>query len=199
MSPLERLAEGPPRIFLSLTSPERSDQQAFVASLMSAIASHDMTPVRVTGGLSAPPLESIRQVMQTCQGTIVVAMARNRVVEGLDYFGGEDGQGYRHRYLATEWVQIESALAYQLGHPILVLREDLVFPTGLLDPDASGFPVCTFSLREGAAHGVARIARELLAFRARLGSDPDSACEGVGKARPALPDLKSQPELTDSR
>ena len=140
MSSLE-LAAGPPRVFLSLSSPGRPAQKAFVASLMSAIASHDMTPVRVTGP-SPAPLEPIRQIMQTCQGTgFVVAMARNRVVEGIDYAnGGKDGHRYRERYLTTEWVQIESALAYQLGHPILVLREDTFTPPACSIRPPAGSP-----------------------------------------------------------
>lgn len=179
MSSLERLAEGPPRVFLSLTSPGRPAQEAFVASLMSAIASHDMTPVRMTGWSTSAPLEPIRQIMQTCCGTIVVAMARSHVVEGVGYTNGEDGQRYRDRYLTTEWVQIESALAYQLGHPILVLREDLVHPAGLLDPAASGLPVRTFSLRGSASHDLARIAKDLPAFRARLGERAGQSCGRV--------------------
>ena len=170
MSSSERRAEGPPRVFLSLTSPGKPAQRAFVAGLMHAIARHDMMPVRMTGGRESlsVPLEPVRQIMKTCQGTIVIAMARDHVVEGVDDVNGEGGRRYRDRYLATEWVQIESALAYQLDHPILVLREDLVHPTGLLDPAASGFTVCTFSLQGSATNDVARIAQGLPAFRARL-------------------------------
>ncbi len=46
MSSDERLAEGTPRVFLSLTSPGWPAQEAFVASLIGMIASHGMTPVR---------------------------------------------------------------------------------------------------------------------------------------------------------
>jgi hypothetical protein len=50
---------------------------------MDAIASHDMTPVRLSGDRrsSCAPLEPVWQTMQTCQGTIVIAMARKHVVE----------------------------------------------------------------------------------------------------------------------
>jgi hypothetical protein len=192
MSSLVRRAEAPPRVFLSLTSPGRPAQEGFVASLMSAISSHDMTPVRMTGGRRSfwVPLEPVRQIMKTCHGTIVIAMARNHVVEGVDYADGEGGQRYRDRYLTTEWVQIESALAYQLEHPILVLREDLVHPAGLLDPAASGFTVCTFSLQRSATHDAARIAKELRAFRALLRNKPPSfgvACPSP-EVRPAPSD-----------
>jgi hypothetical protein len=165
-----RLAAGRPRVFLSLTSPASPTQAAFVTSLIAAIASHDMTPVRVNNGLlsSPAPLEPIRQLMETCCGTIVVAMARTHVVEGIAFADGRDSQRYRDRYLATEWVQIEGALAYQLGHPILVLKEDLVHPAGLLDPAASGLTVSTFSLRGSGTADVPQIADRLLAFRARL-------------------------------
>jgi hypothetical protein len=162
--------ESAPRVFLSLTSPARPAQKAFVASLVSMIARHDMTPVRTTGSQPSTlaPLEVIRQVMETCSATIVIAMARNHVIEGLDYVNGENGRRYQDRYLTTEWVQIEGALAYQLGHPILVLREDLVHPAGLLDPTAGGLTVSTFSLRRSATDDVAKIAADLLVFRARL-------------------------------
>ncbi len=171
MSPLQRPAERPPRVFLSLTSAVRPAQVAFVAAMISAIASHDMTPVRLPRGRrsSPAPLEPIRRLMQTCRGTIVIAMARNHILEGIDYVDEEDGQRYRDRYLATEWVQIETALAYQLDHPILVLRQDLVHPTGLLDPAISGLTVLTFSLEGDFTEEVARIARSLRTFRARLG------------------------------
>lgn len=99
----------------------------------------------------------------------MIAMARTHVVEGVDFVNGEDGRRYRDRYLATEWVQIETALAFQLGHPILVLREDRVHPAGLLDPAASGLAVCTFSLLGSAIDDMERIAESLPAFRARLG------------------------------
>jgi hypothetical protein len=170
MSSMERLAEGPPRVFLSLASPGWPAQEAFVAELTSTIAHHGMTPVRMASGRASlcAPLKPIRKIMQTCLGTIVIAMARNHVVEGVEYSNSEEGQRYRNRYLATEWIQIESALAYQLDHPILVLREDLVHPAGLLDPAASGLTVCTFSLQRNATQDVARIAKALPAFRDRL-------------------------------
>jgi hypothetical protein len=162
--------ESAARVFLSLTSPGRPAQEAFVASLVGMIARHNMTPVRTRGSgpSTLAPLEVVRQVMETCSGTIVIAMARNHVIEGLDYVNGEDGRRYQDRYLTTEWVQIEGALAYQLGHPILVLREDLVHPAGILDPIAGGLTVSTFSLRRSATEGVAKIAGDLRAFRARL-------------------------------
>ena len=171
MSSFKMPAEGSPRVFLSLTSPGRLAQEAFVAALVKAVADHHMTPVRlaVDRGPSAVALDAVRQLMQTCQGTIVIAMARTHVVEGIEHANGKHGHRYRNRFVATEWVQIEGAIAYQLDHLILVLREDLVHPTGLLDPAVSGLAVCTFSLAGGGTEDIPRIARLLPSFRAKLG------------------------------
>ncbi len=74
---------------------------------------------------------------------------------------------YRDRYLATEWVQIEGALAYQLGHPILVLREDLVHPAGLLDPAAGGLH-CQHILAAAKRHRRRGAARRATCSRSGL-------------------------------
>jgi hypothetical protein len=110
--------------------------------------------------------------MRSCHGTIVVAMARTQVVEGIEHTHGKGARRYRNRHLATDWVQIEAAMAYQLDHMILVLREDLVHPSGLLDAAASGLGVCRFSLAGRGTEDLPRIAQRLAAFRASLVDRP---------------------------
>jgi len=164
--------ETAPRVFLSVTSPTRPAQGAFVVAIASAVADHGMTPVRLTSDRWSfeTPLEPIRRLMRSCEGTIVIALARNHVLEGIEYTHQQEGHRYRDRYLATEWVQIEAAIAYQLDHPILVLREDRVHQSGLLDPATSGVPVYTFSLSGSGTEDLPNIAQRLSEFRARLAS-----------------------------
>jgi hypothetical protein len=159
-----------PRVFLSLTSPGRSGQEAFVAGLMRVVTENHMSPVRLTVDRrpSVGALDTIRQLMRSCQGTIVIAMARTHVVDAVEHMNGSGANHYRDRFLATEWIQVEAAIAYQLDHTILILREDLVHPAGLLDPVASGLSVCTFSLAGGGTEDLPRIAQRLAAFRASL-------------------------------
>ncbi len=188
-------------MFLSLSSAVGPAQVAFVAAMIRAIASHDMTPIRIPGvrRSSPAPLELILRLMQTCVGTIVIAMARNHVLEGIEYVEHGDGQRYRDRHLTTEWIQIETALAYQRGHPILVLRENLVHPAALLDPATSRLTVLTFSLQRDSTGDVARIAKSLAAFRARLRELQIAYEWSELRRRPPAPEPGGQPAEEEDR
>ena len=157
-------------VFLSVTMPHLPEQEAFLAAIASAMAQHGMTPLpldRNEWSFEAP-LIPIRQLMIACYGTVVIAMARGVVTEGVDYVNGEREQRYFQRYIATPWTQIETAMAFQLGHPILVLKEDIIHPEGVLDPANSGLFVRTFSPSKTHTKDIESIVKILPAFRNRV-------------------------------
>ena len=114
------------------------------------------------------PLEPIREMIRECCGTIVIAMARTRIVEAEDYFDSEQALPYTDRYVATEWTQIEAAMAFELDHPILIFKEDRVHAEGLLDPAQGGLSVVSVSLRTDPAERLRLIERELREFRKQV-------------------------------
>jgi hypothetical protein len=85
--------------------------------------------------------------MSVCFGTVVIALARSLVVEGLEYVGSPSQRDISMRYLATPLTQIEVALAYQLVQHILVLKEDLVHSEGVLGRVHAASSLVTFSLK----------------------------------------------------
>lgn len=141
-------------IFLSVTTPHTPGQESFVAQLEDALRACGLRP-RTLGRNEwsfEAPLIPIRRLMRECCGTVVVAMVRTLVVAGIDYPLGPSPNSFRGRYLATAWTQLEGAMAFQLGHPLLLLKQEEVAPEGILDPAGSGLLVCTFALDESNPH-----------------------------------------------
>ncbi len=141
-------ARSQPSIYLSLTTPHMPIQAEFLHRLEEAICANGITPRslgRSDWSLEAP-LIPIRQLMSECSGAIVVAMARTEVISGVIYPGGDQERSLSDYFLSTVWVQIETAMAFQLDLPILILREDKVAAEGILDPKNTGLEVRTFSL-----------------------------------------------------
>lgn len=128
--------------------PHLPRQEKFIAGVEKALIANGMQPK--TLGRSEwsfeAPLIPIRTLMNECDGTIVIAMARTLIKEGINYIDGGNEQKFSSRYSSTVWTQIESAMAFQVNHPILILKEDVVNPEGILDPANSGLFVRTFSL-----------------------------------------------------
>jgi hypothetical protein len=157
-------------VYLSITMPHLSKQEEFIAGLEKALMKNRMTPK--TLGRSEwsfeAPLIPIRKLIDECNGTIVIAMARTLIKEGTEYIGGGHEQKFFDRYFSTVWIQIETAMAFQVNHPILVLKEDVVNPEGILDPANSGLFVRTFSLSGESSKIPENILDILPAFRKRV-------------------------------
>jgi len=71
--------------------------------------------------------------MGKCSGVVVIALERLFVMAGSEKRGGASETRLADLKLATSWNQIEAALAYARGYPLLVLVEEGVRPDGLLE------------------------------------------------------------------
>jgi hypothetical protein len=157
-------------VYLSITMPHLPRQEKFIAGVEKALKENGMRPK--TLGRSEwsfeAPLIPIRALMNECDGTIVIAMARTLIKEGINYIDGGNEQKFSNRYFSTVWNQIESAMAFQVNHPILILKEDIVNPEGILDPANSGLFVRTFSMTEESSQIPKTILKVLPAFGKRV-------------------------------
>jgi hypothetical protein len=86
--------------------------------------------------------------MKDCQGAVIVGMERTHALIGYDRPGSERQQESTHRRLATVWGHLEAGMAYQIGLPLLILREESLHIEGVLDPYVSGLRVFSFRLDE---------------------------------------------------
>ena len=156
-------------VYLSITMPHLTKQEEYIAGVEKALIKNGMEPK--TLGRSEwsfeAPLIPIRKLIEQCYGMVVVAMARTRIEEGTEYIGSGQEQKFFNRFGSTVWTQIETAMAFQLNQPILILKEDIVNPDGILDPANSGLFVRTFSL-SATSQVSDNILTVLPAFRKRV-------------------------------
>jgi hypothetical protein len=156
-------------VFLSVTTPHTPGQEQLVRLLETALADVGLqshTLGRNEWSFEAP-LIPIRQMMLRCQGTVALALVRTLVTEGVDNPHGT-ARPFQRRYLATPWTHIETAMAFQLGQPILVLRQEEVEPEGILDPAGSGLFIRSFRFDEAHPSLPAEVLVTLPAFAARV-------------------------------
>lgn len=83
-----------------------------------------------------------------------IAFRRTYVAQGLGSHrvgtNGRRASPLKDRWLTSPWVQIESAMAYQIGLPVLLLRETGVLAEGVLEPGVVLGEIPTFT-PDGAA------------------------------------------------
>ncbi|HTA98138.1 MAG TPA: hypothetical protein VK730_10915 [Solirubrobacteraceae bacterium] len=88
------------------------------------------------------PLKAIRRLMLESNGLVTVATARIHVDRATAMLRTVDGvlreEPLVDCWLTTPWAHIEAAMAYQLGLPILIFREEAVLADGLLEKGIVG-------------------------------------------------------------
>src|SRR5687767_12042621 len=126
-------------IFLSYPKPCLLSQQKFIDHLTAYLKSSGISPrtLGVTDYDVEAPLNAIRRLMIESNGLITVAFRRTFVQDGTMRFGtdlpGVESRKIAGQWLTSPWSQIEPAMAYQLGLPILILRESNVLDEGILE------------------------------------------------------------------
>jgi hypothetical protein len=96
------------------------------------------------------PLVGIRRILTHCCGLVSIAFRRTHVLAATKY-PSADIEGFEERtddnlWLTSPYCQIEPAMAFQLGLPILILREEGVLAEGVLEKGVTGLYLPEFSL-----------------------------------------------------
>ena len=145
----------PTDIFFSVGHAQTPEQQRFVAAVHALLVSHGLNPRTVgrTDFSSRKPLKRILEVLRECSGTMVVALERVRILSGLELQAQPGVFPLADVRLPTVCNQVEAAMAYSLGQPLLAIVETGLRSEGLLeerydwyvkwldlDPDSLGDP-----------------------------------------------------------
>jgi hypothetical protein len=142
-------------VFLSYPKPCFGSQLSFIERITGYLDARGITPrtLGVTDYDMDTPLTAIRRLMLEANGLITVAFRRTFVEKGtarlrtdLQKMGEEAIDG---RWLTTPWAHIEAAMAYQLGLPVLILRERGVMADGILERGVIGLYMPEFDLEAG--------------------------------------------------
>lgn len=132
-------------IFLSHSAPETEAQVRFVDDLRAYLQLSCLSPrtLGVTDYNFASPLAGVYEVMAHCNGVLVVAFKKTKITSGVVRRRRGSRRANDERlenvWLASPWTHIESGIAFALGLPVLVLREEGVYDDGVLEDSVTGF------------------------------------------------------------
>jgi len=131
-------------IFLSCGAPYTMEQERFIADVENILRSHGCTPSTIGRNSFSirQPVEAARDLIGTCDGAIVVAFERFRIINAIEKPGADKtiriGDKYheeskiRLERHPTVWNQMEAAMAYAQGVPIFSLVETNLKRQGML-------------------------------------------------------------------
>ena len=139
-------------VFLSYPQPCFVKQKDFIDRVGAILRNHGFEPrtLGVTDYDVDAPLKAIRRLMLESNGSITIAFRRTLVEKGTQKFGadipGQQPRSIDGRWITSPWSQIEAAMAYQLGLPILIFREKGVLDEGILEKGVIGIYMPEFDL-----------------------------------------------------
>ncbi len=121
-------------IFLSCGSPDTPAQEAFLAAVEEYLRSHDCEPQTVGRSVFSgrQPVQAARDCIGTCDGAIVIAFERTRIIDGLDRPESAEPTRVQSESHPTVWNQMEAAMAYAQRVPILTLVQPGLKRHGML-------------------------------------------------------------------
>lgn len=138
-------------VFLSYPKPYLKRQEDFIQRIIAYLEKRDFLPrtLGVTDYDMDAPLTAIRRLMLESNGLITIAFRRCFIKHGVgkpcsDL--GEEEYSISGQWLTSPYCQIEPAMAFQLGLPVLILREKGVIADGILEKGALGVYMPEFDL-----------------------------------------------------
>jgi len=139
-------------VFLSYSTPNSEAQFEFATGVASCLRRLHLAPR--TMGVNEydyrAPLPKIRHILQESHGLLAIAFRKADIQRGtMVRRRGESAPvevELADTAFTSPWVHIETAMAFQEGLPILILREEGVLADGLLEPGTSSQFTPEFSL-----------------------------------------------------
>lgn len=138
-------------IFLSYPKPYLKRQEKFIERVIQYLQERKLQPrtLGVTDYDISAPLTAIRRLMLESNGLVTVAFRRSLIKQGIgkpcsDI--GEEEYDLCNKWITSPYCQIEPAMAFQLGLPVLILREKGVVGEGILEKGVLGMYMPEFDL-----------------------------------------------------
>jgi hypothetical protein len=114
-------------VFVSKPNALRLDQQRFWAKFNARLEQRSLRP-RSVGEfdyLNVAPMGAVRRTMAECQGAIILGLRQINVLDAVLKEGTiQESRSMPSNFLPTPWNQIEAGMAFMLGLPTLIIKED---------------------------------------------------------------------------
>jgi hypothetical protein len=122
-------------IFISVGRISTRGEEVFLRAVDDLLKSHGLNPRTVgrTDFVDKNPVRKVLDVMKDCSGIIVIASERMAFELGFEFPNSDLQVELQHISLPTVWIQIETAMAYALGLPLLLLTESNLREDGFLE------------------------------------------------------------------
>ncbi|MGF7118377.1 hypothetical protein [Methanobacterium oryzae] len=122
-------------VFLSMGTPHKNIQQEYRDELNSYFESQGIIAetLGATFWSNEAPLIPIKKKMKEVHGAAILGMERIHLISGCEKPGSHSPSKLEELYFSTVWNHIEASMAYQTGLPLLILKEDKLFPEGIFD------------------------------------------------------------------
>lgn len=138
-------------IFLSYPKPYLKRQKEFIERIICYFEERGLQPrtLGVTDYDMDAPLTAIRRLMLESNGLVTIAFRRDFIKQGTgkpDSDVDEKEYDLSDKWLTSPYCQIEPAMAFQLGLPVLILREKGVIENGILEKGVLGIYMPEFDL-----------------------------------------------------
>ena len=122
-------------VFVSVGGTATEQQEMFIRAVEDRLRSEGLVPHTVGRNTfsSDAPLKAVTELLDRCSGTVVIALERTYFASGIEKRGGPKESSLADIRLPTPWNQIEAAMAYSRGHPLMVVVESGLKSEGLLE------------------------------------------------------------------
>jgi hypothetical protein len=122
-------------VFVSVGGTATEQQESFIRAVEDRLRSEGLIPHTVGRNTfsSDAPLKAVTDLLDKCCGTVVIALERMYFASGVEKRGGPKESALSDIRLPTPWNQIEAAMAYSRGHPLMVVVEAGLKSEGLLE------------------------------------------------------------------
>lgn len=139
-------------VFVSVPRPHTAKQAAFIKHIEDYLVSRGLErrTLGITDYDTHAPLTAVRRMLIESNGLLAVAFRRVHVTSAILREGADverqQATPLDNFWLTSPWCHIETAMAFQMGLPILILRERGVIPDGILEKGVSGAYLPEFDL-----------------------------------------------------
>jgi hypothetical protein len=138
-------------VFLSYPKPYLKRQEQFVERIKSILEGKGFLArtLGVTDYDMEEPLTAIRRLMLECNGIITVAFRRTFIEKGAIKPKSDNEEApteLNNSWITSPYSHIEPAMAFQIGLPVLIIREKGVIADGVLEKGIIGIYQPEFNL-----------------------------------------------------
>lgn len=140
-------------IFLSYPKPFNPEQEQFIETIKQYLENIGFEPrtLGVTDYDMDEPLTAIRRLLLDSNGLLTVAFKRTFIEKGKGKSNSDTAENdydLSGKWITSPYCQIEPAMAFQIGLPILILKEEGVIADGVLERGVTGAYLPDFDLKK---------------------------------------------------